>query len=188
MSDPPKLKRGIEQALRNQPLHHHSQLQLTRRSYWWAPVILVLVACLAVQLSFTFEQQLRAYPIAQPWIGFLCQWLPCDNQTGDPYQSLRIVSREVIAHPSAANAVQVNATLINQSDSPLAFPLLKLSFKNIDGRVIAKRKFTPAEYLSDKLDLKLGIPPQQLIRLSLDLVDPGDAAVAFEFHFSPQGS
>lgn len=165
-------------------LHYHSQLQLKRRTYWWLPVILLLALCLSIQLSFSFEKELRAYPAAEPWLNLVCRWLPCESQVAeDPYAALRIISREVIAHPTAAGAVQVNATLINQADTATSFPLLELSFKNIDGAVIARRRFAPTEYLADELDISLGMPPQQLIRISLDLVDPGNTAVAFEFHF-----
>jgi len=137
-----------------------------------------------VQLSFSFQHQLRAYPATQPWLELLCKVLPCDQNANNPYQSLRIISREVIAHPSAAEAVRVNATFINQNDKAIAFPTLGLSFKNIDGQIIAQREFSPKEYLTDDLDINTGMPSQQLIRVSLDLVDPGETAVAFEFQFS----
>ena len=184
MNEPAEPKRGIEEALRDQTLHHQSQLHLPRRSFWWIAVALILVAFLAIQLSFSFQQQLRSYPAAQPWLELLCQWLPCKNSASNPYQTLRIVSREVIAHPTTAKAVRVNATLINQDSQAHAFPRLGLSFKNIDGQIIAQRQFRPKEYLADDLDIGAGMPPQQLVRVSLDLVDPGDSAVAFEFHFA----
>ncbi len=183
MNKPAEPKRGAEEALREQTLHYQSQLHLPRRSFWWLVIILTLIVLLAIQLSFYFQQHLRTHPIAQPWLGLLCQWLPCEDNAGNPYQTLRIVSREVIAHPTVAKAVQVNATLINQGEQALALPRLGLSFKNIDGQIIAQRRFSPEEYLADDLDIGAGMPPQQLVRVSLDLVDPGDSAVAFEFEF-----
>ncbi len=184
MTEPVESKRDIKEALRKQTLHHHSQLHLPRRSYWGIVLVLIFIALLVIQLSFSFQQQLRAYPAAQPWLSLLCQWLPCDHSANDPYQALRIVSREVIAHPTATKAVQVNATIINQNSQAIDFPVLGLSFKNINGQVVAQRQFSPHEYLADGLDLNAGMPPQQLIRVSLDLVDPGNSAVAFEFQFS----
>ncbi|MBL1431895.1 MAG: hypothetical protein COC09_02015 [Gammaproteobacteria bacterium] len=191
MTEPEKPKRRIEDALGDHTLHpkgtlhHHSQLPLPRRSFWWTAITVVLIGFLIIQLSFTFQQQLRAYPAAEPWLSLLCQWLPCENTEDDPYQALRIISREVIAHPATANAIQVNATIINQHSQVLAFPVLGLSFKNIDGQVIASRQFGPEEYLADDLDHNIGLPSHELIRISLDLVDPGNSAVAFEFQFSP---
>jgi len=184
MTKPVEPKHDIKEALRRQTLHHHSQLHLPRRSYWGIALVLILIALLAIQLSVSFQQQLRAYPATQAWLSLLCQWLPCDHSANDPYQTLRIVSREVIAHPATTNAVQVNVTLIHQGTQAIDFPVLGLSFKNIDGQVVAQRQFSPHEYLVDNLDLNAGIPPQQLIRVSLNLVDPGNSAVAFEFQFS----
>lgn len=180
--------RGIDEALREHsmpPLHHHSQLNIRRRSFRWIAITLLLISFLVVQLSFSFQKELRNYPAAEPWLSLLCQWLPCQSIETDPYKALRIVSREVIAHPETKNAVQVNATIINQDDRALPFPRLGLSFKNIDGHVIASREFEPSEYLADDLDRDEGIPSHELVRVSLDLVDPGNNAVAFEFAFSP---
>ncbi len=160
--------------------------QSKRISYWWIPIILVLIACLVVQLGMNFRKELSAYPEIEPWLDLACEKLPCKSKTSkDEYRSLRIVSREVIAHPSTDKAVQVNAAIINEAMSAIDFPILELNFKNIENIVIAKRRFTPKEYLADNLDITSGITPQELHRISLDLVDPGEAAVAFEFHFIP---
>ncbi len=179
-------KRSIEAALREHTLHpsHHSQRHLPRRAFRWVAITLLLIIFLIIQLSFSFQKELRAYPAAEPWLSLLCKWLPCQITESDPYKVLRIVSREVIAHPSTKNAVQVNATIINQANRALPFPKLGLSFKNIDGQIIASREFEPEEYLADDLDHNKSMPSHELIRISLDLVDPGNSAVAFEFTFS----
>lgn len=145
-------------------------------------LLLLLLAALALQVSYLLQAPMRAYAPLTPWLDLVCKVLPC-RAADTPFDDLRIVSREVISHPSSQRAVLVNATLINQGSSAVAFPLLELGFKNFNGDTVARRRFQPNEYLADELDIAAGIPPKQLIRLSLELLDPGEAAVAFEFGF-----
>ena len=54
-------------------------------------------------------------------------------------------------------------------------------FSDINGKKIAQRRFTPREYLHNSIDLAAGMTPDTPVRIELELVDPGKAAVNYEF-------
>ena len=79
-----------------------------------------------------------------------------------------------------SNALRVDAILVNRSPEERAFPLLELRFSDMYGSEVARRLFTPAEYLAGELNALSQLPSQQPVHIALDIVDPGSAAVNYQ--------
>jgi hypothetical protein len=75
-----------------------------------------------------------------------------------------------------------STALVNKANFTQPYPLLTLTFSNMAGQRIAQRRFLPEEYLPTHLNAAAGMMPNQPLKLALELVDPGEEAVNFEFH------
>jgi hypothetical protein len=45
------------------------------------------------------------------------------------------------------------------------------------------RRFSPAEYLAEGVDITRGVVAQAPVQVVLEVMDPGEAAVSFQFDF-----
>ena len=72
-----------------------------------------------------------------------------------------------------------NAASLGQDPRLRPFPQLRLRFEDLQGTVVAARTFAPREYLGGELAGATALPSRQPVRLELDIVDPGPAAVSY---------
>lgn len=82
----------------------------------------------------------------------------------------------VRSHPDFNGALIVDAIIYNRAPFTQPFPLLELRFADLNGQLIASRRFKPAEYLSGELAGKGEMPSQVPIHIALDILDPGPKA------------
>ena len=61
--------------------------------------------------------------------------------------------------------------------------MLTITLSNARGQRVAMRRLQPREYLDDRAILQRGLAPGASAVLLLEVEDPGDKAVAFEFGF-----
>ena len=93
----------------------------------------------------------------------------------------------VRSHPQFPDALVVDAILYNRASFTQPFPLLELRFADIQGQLLASRRFKPGEYLAGELAGRSEMPPQVPIRVSLEILDPGTQAVNYSLSFhSPE--
>jgi predicted Zn finger-like uncharacterized protein len=148
----------------------------------WLAAGLLLAAALGLQILLAQRHELAAQPQWRAVLEPLCRTLRCELPAWREPRALALTAREIVPHPSVADALLVTATLRNDADWPQAWPLLELSLADLDGRPIGMRRFRPDEYLG-------GPPPQpaldpgQSAVARLEIADPGKQAVAFEFDF-----
>lgn len=159
------------------PARHHPLATLS-----WSAGILVLAAALLLQYAYFMREDLAARHLAlRPWLERLCLYARCEIPLlRDPAQ-VRIVARDIRRHPDAAGALRVLLTLENQAPLIQAYPVIQLSFFDFHDRLLARRRFTPQEYLSVAVNPGAGMPVRQPVQTTLDIADPGPEAVNFEF-------
>ncbi|MCY1412720.1 hypothetical protein D9M71_281350 [compost metagenome] len=93
----------------------------------------------------------------------------------------------VRSHPDFTGALIVDAIIYNRANFSQPFPLLELRFADLNGQLLASRRFKPSEYLSGELAGQGEMPPQTPIHISLDILDPGPKAVNYSLSFlSPE--
>lgn len=148
--------------------------------------VVVLLGGLLVQLAvFRSSDLLDKLPALQPVVDRICMHLPCRYTGPRDVSRIKLVNRDIRLHPTADNALLINATFVNRAPFRQPYPILTITLSDLSGAVVARRSFTPAEYLGQDMDRPYRLMPSgQPVRVTLEVVDPGKDAVNFEFTFS----
>jgi predicted Zn finger-like uncharacterized protein len=112
-----------------------------------------------------------------------CKWLNCTLEPFRDIDQIDLINRNVYSHPNVANALVITATLVNHAPLPQPYPLIQVSFTNLQGQTIAARRFQPNEYLNQPHIPDAMMPPGKPVHVSVEVADPGERALAFEFEF-----
>ncbi|MGB5472307.1 MAG: DUF3426 domain-containing protein, partial [Gammaproteobacteria bacterium] len=112
-----------------------------------------------------------------------CTVLRCDLPLRVDLSQLSIIERDVRQHPDADSALLINAAFENRADFAQPFPVFEVSFTDMAGNPVAMRRFLPSEYLTTNRDSKAGLPAHTPVQVVLEVQDPGDKAVSFQFGF-----
>jgi len=115
----------------------------------------------------------------------VCGYIDCyvGNENSN-LNKIALVSRSIRQHPGRDNALIITAGIINSDENIQTFPALQIKMSNLNGETVAMRRFLPHEYV-DRDTMKIGMLPNTLIPITLDLQSPGKNAVTFEVGFSP---
>jgi predicted Zn finger-like uncharacterized protein len=145
--------------------------------------VLLCLAAGALQYAWYNRAELVKINQLRPWLEQACELAQCTlPQARDPSQFL-LSSKNIFTHPNEKNALMVSATIINQADFAQAYPLIELRFANVRGQTIAARRFSAEEYLGIDAEHISLIPAHTPISFNLEIVDPGENMISYEFEF-----
>ena len=96
---------------------------------------------------------------------------------------IHLVSRELTSHPAQENMLRLRATIVNRASRSQPYPVLEVRLLDAGGQQLARHEFKPDDYLAGGALTTTGMSPQAYLPLTLDLPDPGSAAVGFELDF-----
>jgi len=145
--------------------------------------VLLCLAAGALQYAYYNRAELVKINQLRPWLEKACELAQCNLPAArDPSQFL-LSSKNIFTHPNEKNALMVSATIINQADFAQAYPLIELRFANVRGQTIAARRFSAEEYLGIDADHISQIPAHTPISFNLEIVDPGEEMISYEFEF-----
>lgn len=153
----------------------------------WLLGCVLLLGVVVWQLLYRAPAALAQYPHARPIAETLCAISDCALPPRQDLSRISLASRDVRAHPSVADALMVSATLVNEAEFAQPFPVLELRLSNLDGVLIAMRRFEPVVYLPDTVARHSGMAPGSRVGINLEVLDPPGDAVSFEFSFAPSG-
>ncbi|MGA9701959.1 DUF3426 domain-containing protein [Pseudomonas sp.] len=179
----------VLQDLEDDPLHLYAQKRpssLGRRLVWLLLVLIAAAGLAGQYIAYQFDELARqdAY---RPWFQELCPTLGCTVPSRVDIAHIKSSNLVVRSHPEFAGALVVDAIIYNRAVFSQPFPLLELRFADMNGSLIASRRFKPAEYLSGELAGVSEMPSQTPIHISLDILDPGNKAVNYSLSFhSPE--
>lgn len=146
-------------------------------------VALVLASLLLMlQIVLADWSKFAASPTWRPWLAQVCASLGCTLPPWHEPGAFVVLSREIQPHPSNAQALLVTASFRNDAPWRQDWPLLELALTDLDGSRIGLRRFYPPEYLGGTPSSD-GLAPGQSATVALEILDPGNRAVAFEFDF-----
>jgi predicted Zn finger-like uncharacterized protein len=148
----------------------------------WAIGSIALMLIFLVQAIYFARDDLARDPKLRPWLETACAYAGCDISRPAETAKIEILGWDVRSHPVAAKALVASTTLINNARFAQPYPLLELRFSDINGTPLAQRRFKPREYLPAGTDFQAGMGPGIPVQVELELMDPGSAAVNFEFH------
>ncbi|VEF07932.1 MJ0042 family finger-like domain-containing protein [Pseudomonas fluorescens] len=163
-----------------------------RRSPWgrrllWLLLVLIAAGGLAGQyVAYHFEELARQDQY-RPWFQQLCPQIGCTVPSKVDIARIKSSNLVVRSHPEFSGALVVDAIIYNRATFSQPFPLLELRFADLNGHLIASRRFKPGEYLNGDLEGMAEMPPQTPIHIALDILDPGPKAVNYSLSFhSPE--
>lgn len=124
-------------------------------SWLWLGSSMVATAALMAQMAYLYRTELGAeVPGARPVLESLCSGFGCDVPLPQKAEFLRTEWSELTFVPDHPNLVQLSATLRNHAPYPQSYPHLEVSLKDGEDHLLARRVFTPEQYLSET-DFKL---------------------------------
>ena len=163
-----------------------------RRSPWgrrllWLLLVLIAAGGLAAQyIAYHFDELARQDQY-RPWFQQICPQIGCTVPSKVDIARIKSSNLVVRSHPEFNGALVVDAIIYNRATFSQPFPLLELRFADLNGHLIASRRFKPGEYLRGDLEGLAEMPPQTPIHIALDILDPGPKAVNYSLSFhSPE--
>ena len=146
-------------------------------------MILVLSLALGGQYVWFNRDALAANDRWRPELERFCAVMKCVLPLRSDTAQLAILNRDVRQHPVAEDALLINASFENRADFAQRYPVLEISFTDTSGEPVAARRFLPSEYLDDAMLQESGLPAATPVQVMLEVMDPGDQAVSYQFGF-----
>ena len=89
------------------------------------------------------------------------------------------------SHSNVKNALEIQLTFKNKTTFTQAYPTLEIIFSNQLGDVVARRKFSPKEYLTANIQYTRGLKSNQSQDVNLEIADPnpGSPLLSFQFNY-----
>jgi predicted Zn finger-like uncharacterized protein len=157
-----------------------------RRFFWLLLILLGAGALVGQYVAYHFDELARQDQY-RPWFQELCPQLGCTVPSKVDIAKIKSSNLVVRSHPDFSGALVVDAIIYNRAAFSQPFPLLELRFADLNGHLIASRRFKPGEYLNGDLEGMAEMPPQTPIHIALDILDPGPKAVNYSLSFhSPE--
>jgi len=149
----------------------------------WTFLNIVLLASLLWQGQLALAAGRLQLPDSQ-WAETVCRYAGCaELDKPVDLESVSLVSRNIRSHPGRDHALIISASMIKTQSDDRRFPALQISLSDLNGQVIAMRRFLAAEYLPNDI-VKAGFVSNTLVPITLEIENPGELAVAFEIGFS----
>jgi predicted Zn finger-like uncharacterized protein len=145
--------------------------------------ILLSIAAIFLQYAYYNRDNLVKISELRPWLNLMCQQANC---TLPPPKDLNLIvlnSKNIFSHPNVKDALMVSVSIINQASFAQDFPVIELRFENIRGKTIAGRRFSAVEYLAIPENQISKMQPDVSVNINLEIEDPGDDMVSYEFKF-----
>jgi predicted Zn finger-like uncharacterized protein len=158
----------------------------SRRLFWLLLVLLGAAALAGQYIAYHFDEMARQDQY-RPWFQLVCPQIGCTVPSKVDIAKIKSSNLVVRSHPDFSGALVVDAIIYNRAPFSQPFPLLELRFADLNGHLIASRRFKPGEYLNGDLEGMAEMPPQTPIHIALDILDPGSKAVNYSLSFhSPE--
>ena len=185
----PAVRAEVLQDLTDDPLQLDWQKRRSpwgRRFLWLLLILLGAGALVGQYVAYHFDELARQDQY-RPWFQQLCPQIGCTVPSKVDIAKIKSSNLVVRSHPDFNGALVVDAIIYNRAPFSQPFPLLELRFADLNGHLIASRRFKPGEYLNGDLEGMVEMPPQTPIHIALDILDPGAKAVNYSLSFhSPE--
>ena len=164
---------------------HETKEKRSIRIAGWSALIMISLIGLAGQYAWFNKDVLSLDPKLRPLYTLSCQSFSCELPPVVDISSIKSLQLLIRSHPERTEGLIVDSVIMNEAEFPQPWPQLELVFTDINGQPVASRRFRPKEYLGGSLAGSREIPNGQPIRLSMEIVDPGDGAVNYQLRFLP---
>ncbi len=148
----------------------------------WSLGILLLLMALLGQYAYLNSADLVRYAQLRPALEQLCRYSGCALPARRDIKDITLLERDVRSSDKYQGVLIITATLVNRAPFAQPYPGVLVAMHDVDGNVVASRRFHPNEYLAAG-DRHALFASQATAQLELRVTDPGPAAVGFEFTF-----
>ncbi len=149
----------------------------------WVLAILFLAASLAGEYVWFNRHRLIQIEPTRPLVEHLCRFARCDLAALRAPAQIELLSRNIYSHPNEKNALMISVTLVNHANFAQPYPDMRIDFSDVRGKLVASRRFSAAEYLQVEKQQQRLLPPDLPSSFTLEIIDPGDQAMTYEFSF-----
>lgn len=152
----------------------------------WSLIILAVLGVVISQLAWVQFDRFSKIPQLRPFYETGCELVGC---TLPPLVDMSAIdSRKLVVktNPANRNELIVEAVIINGAAFAQPFPAIVLTFADLNGQVVTKRVFSPADYLADGGAQLREMPPQTPVHIAIAIKDPGQSAVSYNIDFRPE--
>ena len=148
------------------------------RPLLWGAGSLLLLTWLAGQYVFFYRDELATNPSWRSLVTEFCHHADCEIRPRRDIALIEQIETSIAPHPKYENALRIRTTLVNRAAFPQAYPWLEVSLTNNAGALLARRSFSPDQYLET---LTAGeLTPNVVAAALLDLTNPDGKAVGYE--------
>jgi hypothetical protein len=154
----------------------------------WTSGAAFLLLVLLLQVVYFLRVEIAArLPGLKPAMLSTCAVFKCTISLPQKIDLLSIESSELEADTSQANIITLHALLRSRAPYALAYPHIELTLTDIQDNAIARRAFSPGDYLVPGEDEQRGFPANReaSIKLHLNTTDLKPAGYRL-FLFYPQ--
>ncbi len=185
ISTPPNTLEEVVPSFLNQ---NQSKSSRPAVMFSWLFATIIMLLLLAVQYLHFNSLKLADDPDFRPFLETLCPLSGCALPLRKAPEDIVTINHDVHTHPSVKDALEIQLSFKNKAGYTQQYPILEVIFSNPRGEVIARRKFSPNEYLNNSLNSResyiAGIKPNQTQKVDLQIVDPDPAALlSFQFNY-----
>jgi len=147
---------------------------------WWQKLLVLILSLTLLAQTAWIRRDLW---IDLPQAAQLCAILDCELPGHYRPQDFTVIERDMQAEPGPPAALRLWLAIRN--DAPFAQPLprLQLALQDSTGALVARRLFTPEQYLPPDWSGPPAAPPGEVVTIELRLKDPGPRAQGFVIDF-----
>jgi len=155
-----------------------------RAMFAWLAGTIVLLLVLAAQYLHVNSIKYAQNSTFRPFLESLCPMTGCALPLVKAPSKIITINHDVRTHPNVNNALEIQLTFKNKATFTQGYPLLEIIFSNSRGEVIARRKFSPDEYLTADIQYLHGLKRNQSQDVKLKIVDPDPSSLlSFQFNY-----
>lgn len=144
---------------------------------------ITLAVLLSAQFLYFHRDLLGQQPFLASIIEDVCDTVGCEIEPLRDVDRIEIINRNVFSHPNVADALMITATFANVAPFPQPYPVMQVSLTDLQGRTVATRRFSPREYLNNAGKSATLMKPGVPVDVNVEVQDPQNGAMAFEFAF-----
>jgi len=133
-----------------------------------ASVLLGIVLLLQTVYFFRVEIAARL-PGLKPGMLKVCAAIKCNLPLPQKLDLISIESSELESDPAQEKIVTLHALLKSNAPYAMTYPHIELTLTDLKDNAIARRSFTPENYLPTSIDIKSGYPANREININLHL-------------------
>lgn len=134
----------------------------------WFVASLLLLLLLAAQAVYFYRIDIAArLPGLKPALNSYCSLLACSIPLPQRPELMSIESSDLEADPQQASIITLSALLHNRAAFTQTYPSLELSLTDTEEKIVARRAFTPKDYLPLGIDEKSGLPSKREMNIKL---------------------